>query len=432
MSDAPPARARNPWWLPPFLGRVPPEMPGGHVSLLGAVALAIFFENYDQAMLTQAVKQIAADFGLVEAQLGNLLGLVRLGAIPAFLLVPFADRIGRRRLFLVSVIGMSIGTALSSLAQDVTQFIALQMAARMFMVTSSATAYVIVAEELQAQHRGWGIGILGAVGAFGVGLSAGLFAAIEVLPYGWRSMYAMGLAPLLLLPTLRRRVSETERFHRHARSRVADDASLASWLRPLLNLFRAYPGRALAIAVIGATAAAGHAAAYNFSAYFVQVEHGWAPGRYSLMLLVAGWAGVIGHPVAGRFADQRGRRLVGFLFYASFPVLALLFYRGDGWLLPLVWVPMVFSLTGGLTIARALSTELFPTSHRGTAAAFLQLVDPLGSAAGLFLVSWLGSGGRSVTDAVQVVVWVTALAAVAVLLLPETGRRELEEISADV
>ena len=47
-------------------------------------------------MLTQAIKQIAADFDVAEQGLGSLLGWVRLGAVPALLLVPFADRLGRR------------------------------------------------------------------------------------------------------------------------------------------------------------------------------------------------------------------------------------------------------------------------------------------------------------------------------------------------
>jgi MFS family permease len=420
---------RNPPWIPPFLGRVPEAVPDRHVSLLGAVAFAIFFENYDQAMLTQAIKHIAGDFGVVESELGNLLGFVRLGAVPAFFLVPLADRFGRRRTFLWSVLGMSVATTLSAFATTIETFVAFQMGSRLFMVTAAATAFVIIAEEFRAEHRGWGIGIVGAVGTFGVGMSAAIFAAIEVLPYGWRAMYLLGIVPALLLPMLRRRVTETERFDAHRSARAEGVESEMAWWRPLLQLARRYPGRALGVGVIGAASSAAGSAAYNLSAYFVQDVHGWEPGQYSLMLLAAGTVGILGHPFAGRFADDRGRRLVGFCFYASLPLLAFAFYTAPGWLLPFVWVPMVFSLTGGITIGRALSTELFPTSFRGTASGFLQLVDTLGAAAGLFLISALTPPDGSAVPAVRIVVWLALLAAVAVLLLPETGRRELEEIS---
>ncbi len=108
-------KRRNPWWIPPFLGRVP-ELPPATVRLLGVISLALFFENFDQATLTAALKQIALSFAVAEEDLGRTLGFVHLGALPAFLLVPFADRIGRRRLFLVSVIGISVASGASAFA----------------------------------------------------------------------------------------------------------------------------------------------------------------------------------------------------------------------------------------------------------------------------------------------------------------------------
>jgi len=434
VSGAPPERpaegGRNPWWIPPFLGRVPPEL-SPQLPLLGALALALLFENYDQAMLTQALKHIAEDFGVGEASLGYVLSLVRLGSVGAFLMIPLVDRFGRRRLFLVSIIGMSVSTVGCAFAPGIAEFVALQMAGRFFMITASATAFVIVAEEFPAAHRGWGIGILGALSTFGVGLSAILFATIEYLPYTWRAMYLLGVVPVVLLPMFRRRVAETARFHRHREANTLDVGMLAGWWRPLRDLATAHPGRTLAVALIGMCSSGGYAVAYNWSAYFVQAEHGWAPGHYSALLLTAGVAGIIGHPYAGRFADRRGRRRVGLLFFGAFPFLALGFYHGPGWLLPVVWVPLVFTMTGGSTISRALAAELFPTSHRGTASGWLQLLDTLGAAGLLALVSLWTPAGESAVPAISVVVFASLLAAGVVLFLPETRSRELEEISGE-
>ncbi len=88
-------------------------------------------------------------------------------------------------------------------------------------------------------------------------------------------------------------------------------------------------------------------------------------------------------------------------------------------------------MTGGNTIARALSTELFPTSFRGTSAGWLSFVETLGAASGLFLVSWGTPSGESVVPMVEWVILGPLAAGVVVLFLPETGRRELEDISAD-
>src|SRR5262245_42239344 len=287
MSEFRPA-LRNPWWIPPFLGGVP-NVDARLISLLGAVSLALFFEQYDNSMLTSALKYIAGDLGMTEHDLGGFLALIKLGAVPAFLLVPFADRIGRRRVFLGAVLFFSLGTLLSAFAQNAAQFIAVQMVTRTFMLTASAVAFVIVTEEFPALHRGWAIGMLGALSACGNGLGAGLFAAIDALPYGWRTLYAVGLVPLLLVPLLRRRVRETQRFARHnALAERHDHSGLAGWYRPLIRLAREYPGRALGIAAAGGLMAVGESAVFQFTGYFTLTVHQWTPAQFSLMFIVGG------------------------------------------------------------------------------------------------------------------------------------------------
>ncbi len=69
---APPAAGRrNPWWIPPFLGRVPP-IDDARLRLLGLVSLALFFESYDFSMLTAALKQIAQGLAHRRARDGRL------------------------------------------------------------------------------------------------------------------------------------------------------------------------------------------------------------------------------------------------------------------------------------------------------------------------------------------------------------------------
>jgi MFS family permease len=406
-------------------------MPAGQLRLLGGLAFAIYFENYDQALLTQAVKQIAETFRVAEEDLGNLLGWVRLGAVPAFVLIPLADYVGRRRLFLVSVLVMGVSSAAAGLAQSVEVFIGFQMVARTFMVTGSATAFVIVTEQVGAAYRGWGIGILGGLGAFGVGLSAMLFAVVDYLPFGWRAMYMLAIVPMMALPKLASAVSESQRFEDHVSGRDSAVGWLRGWGEPLVRLLRAYPARTLAIGFIGGMGAIGQGAAYGFSAWHVQTVHGWAPAQYSVMLLVAGTVGVVGYPMTGILADRFGRRRIGFLLFAGFPLLTLGFYSGPGWLLPVVWIPLIFALTGVNTIGRVLATEMFPTSYRGTSAGFYQLLDAIGGATGLFLVSLMTGPGESAAPAVIATSLGAWIAAIAVAFVPETSQRELEAISED-
>ncbi len=418
----------NPWWLPARLFGGAPDVEPRLFTLLGLVSLAVFFEQYDASMLTAALKHIAVDLEIGEDELGKFLGLIRLGALPALLLVPFADRIGRRRVFLAAVIGFSVGTLASGFAQDAIQFTAAQMGTRIFMTVATAVAVVIITEEYPAIHRGWAIGILGALTAAGQGLGALLAAFIEVLPFGWRFLYAIGIAPLLLLPNLRRNIKETHRFTAHA---AEHGNQTGAWYDPLRRLAVDYPGRTALLGLIGLAFSLGELPVFQFSSYFVQTRHGWTTGQYSVMFLVGGGVGILGNVVAGRLGDRIGRRWVGCAAFALFPVFAATFYQGPSWSLPISWALFVFCVTAGNVTVRALSSELFPTSYRSTAAAWLSFSITIGWALGLWAVGSEPSGDADIAIQIPVIACAVLLCAALILLAPETARRELEEISED-
>lgn len=425
-------RRRNPWWIPPFLGRVP-DVPPELVRLLGLVSLALFFESYDLSMLTSALKHIAVSFSIDENEMGGYLGMIRLGALPAFLLIPIADRLGRRRLFLASIVGISVFTFLTAFTQSAWQFVAVQMASRIFMVTALACAVTIVTEEFPAQHRGWGIGMMGALAATGVGFGALLFALVNVLPFGWRALYAVGIVPVLLLPIFRRGVRETRRFTRnHERSeRAPEGVGLRAWLAPIEGLLREHPARALGIAGMALLQAMGSAPVFQFTGYFTQTVHGWMPWQYSTMVILGGAIGIFGNVAAGRLGDRHGRRRVGFAMMACFPFFVLGFYNGAGWMLPIAWILFVFASTAQQTIGRAVSTELFPTAYRGTASGWNAMVETLGAALGLAIISLGVSGPGDIAFMVSTLAFALVAAGLILLLLPETGNRELEAISGE-
>lgn len=429
----PSLRPRRPWWIPHFLGSAPPVEPA-LIRLLGIVSLGLFFESYGGSLLTAALKQIAEGLELRETDFGTYLAVIRLGSIPALLVAPVADRLGRRRVFLASIAAFSLGTLLTAFVRSPEQFVLVQMLTRAFSIAAIAIGMVIITEEFPAAHRGWGIGIASALAAIGHGLGAGFFAAIEIIPGGWRGLYAIGGLPLLLLPYWRRILPETRRFRDHADSRQGPDGGQLDpmgLLRPIRRFVREHPGRVLVISLAALLVAVGEACVFQFASYVPQKVHGWAPGQYSLMVLFGGGFGVIGNVVAGRLADRSGRRLVGALFFGLFPAAAWLFYQGPGLALPFAFAVIIFTGTAGTVILRALATELFPTAYRGTSSGWLAFVQTLGWTAALLL---LGVAGRDTAEIARFTAQLSLavlLGGLAILLLPETSRRELEEISPD-
>jgi putative MFS transporter len=401
-----------------------PDLEPRYFTLLWLVSLALFFESYDLSMLTSALKHIADDLGMEEQHLGWYLAVIRLGALPALAIVPLADRLGRRRLFLAGLAGVSVCTLLTGFATDPATFVAAQMLTRVFMVLGTSVAIVIVTEEFPAAHRGWAIGVMGAIAASGHGLGALLFSQIERLPYGWRALYFLGAVPLLLLPQFSRGVPETRRFARRHESGVR-----AGWFAPLVALARTYPRRALALTAAIFLVSLGDASVFQFTSYYAQTVHGWSPGQYATMFILGGLVGVVGNVVAGRLGDSVGRRAVGTTAFGLFPLAAWLFYLGPGWTMPIAFASFVFCQTAGVTILRAFSSELFPTSHRGTAAAWAMLVQTLGWAGGLWLVGLATQAGAEIADVTTRLAAGVLVGGLLLLALPETRRRELESIS---
>jgi len=401
-----------------------PDLEPRYFTLLWLVSLALFFESYDLSMLTSALKHIADDLGMEEQDLGRYLAVIRLGALPALAIVPLADRLGRRRLFLAGLVGVSLCTLLTGFARDPATFVASQMLTRVFMVLGTSVAIVIVTEEFPAAHRGWAIGVMGAIAASGHGLGALLFSQIERLPYGWRALYFLGAVPLLLLPQFSRGVPETRRFARRHES-----GARAGWFAPLVALARTYPRRAFALSAAIFLVSLGDASVFQFTSYYAQTVHGWSPGQYATMFILAGLVGVVGNVVAGRLGDSVGRRAVGTTAFGLFPLAAWLFYLGPGWTMPIAFASFVFCQTAGVTILRAFSSELFPTSHRGTAAAWAMLVQTLGWAGGLWLVGLATRAGAEIADVTTRLAAGVLVGGLLLLALPETRRRELESIS---
>ncbi len=434
-SDGTPARLRNPWWLPPFLGRVPAGLPRESLSLLGLLAFGLSFEQYDLSLINSAIKQVSDDLGIAVEDIGYVTGAARLGGLLTFVLVPLADRLGRRRVFLAALVGMSLCTLATALVRSPVQYAAIQFLSRGFMLTSSVLAVVILVEEFPAAHRGWGLGALVAVAAWGYGLGTAVYAAVDSLPWGWRTLYGFGVVPALMLPLFRSRLRETARFAEQQAAEAAshargDAAAGGGWLLgPVAALARRHPRRVLAVGLTGLLGATGSVGVFQYLSPFVQTEHGWEPWRYSAMVLGGGLLGILGNVVAGRLADRHGRRRIGLVAYGLYPLGVAAFYLGPSDGLLAAWVFIVFFGTAGDVVTRAIASELFPTSHRSTAMGLLVLLQTLGWSVGLALVSVGAGEGGELARMVCLLSVLVAGGGLAFLLVPETGRRELEDVS---
>ena len=409
-----------------ILGRTPP-FTGRQRRVFWIASTAGFFDQYDRALLSLALKQIQTGLKIAESHLGAMLSVIRLGYLLSLLMTPFADVFGRRRLLLYTVFGYTIFTGLIAIAPGERTFVVFEIIARAFAGAEAAIAMVIVAEEVDAAHRGWAIGLLGGVSSIGYGLAAIVFAFINVIPYGWRGLYAIALLPLVLIIPLRRSLPESARFEKE---KLEGLRPVKIW-EPVVQLYTTYPRRLvmmLSIAFFGSMG--GNAAGFLFPK-FLQETHHWSPGNVSSLFLFGGALGILGSIVAGRMSDRYGRRAMGATFLFLAPLLTIWMYTASGWSIVPAWILEVFCDFAAGTILNAYSAELFPTSYRSTAGSALAVAGTTGGALGLFfegvLYNFTGSQARAVCY--LTVFWM--ISPIIMWFLPETSGRELEEISPE-
>jgi MFS family permease len=422
-------RTSRPAWLrvAPFLGR-PPALTRRQWRVLGLVAMASFFEMYDLYLFALALKQIQADLAIPEASLGFLGSLVRCGAFPACVVALVADRVGRRPVLLVTILAYTLFTGATACAPNAQTFVLLQFCARTFAVAETLLAVVVIAEEFDPNVRGWGIGAVGAIQACGAGFAALLFMGVETLPFGWRSLYLVGLGPLLLLAAWRRTLPETAHFAAHQATRGPATPAL----QPLRDLVRQYPGRLSAVAAVVCVLELAEAPAGFFGPKYLQDMHGWTPAAIGLLTIGGGALAIVGNLVAGWGSDRWGRRRVALVFILGQVGWTLAYYNVSGPALVAAWIGRIFMALGAHVTLGAFGVELFPTSSRSTAAGMRLVFVTLGGSLGLLLESLLYGIFASH--------WVTicALATLAfpgALLVatcfPETAGRTLDDIAPE-
>lgn len=394
-----------------------------HRVLLGLLGTATLFEGYDRFIVTLALPYIARDLGAAEGVLGWALSAIRAGALVAIVLGLLADRVGRRRILLVTVLGYTIATGLTGLSRGMVDFVLLQLIAVAFLNTELSLAQVVIAEEFPARARGMGQGLLGAAAAVGAGLAAMLFPLIAPTALGWRGLYLIGIVPLLVVGWLRRSLPETTRW-----SRLDPSARRAAGV--LAVMAPAHRRRFIVLMLLAAGSIAAFGAAYAFASYRATTTFGWSPARVSTMVLVGGGLGFWGWILFGRFSDASGRRVAGGVALLGLGAAIVCFYSTT--YLFAAFAALVFFEAGTTIAVNALSTEVFPTALRATARAWIANAGVFGGMLGLGAVGLLSGRLDGYGNVIALLGLLPFALAPLMLVLPETRGRELEAASGEV
>src|SRR5580658_8039355 len=202
-------------------------------GLLGMLVSATIFEGYDITIFHLCTPDIARSFHLSDAAIGLMATLVRTGGILSFFVVTLADRVGRKRVIANTVLCYAFFTLLTALSSGLITFTLFQSSSQIFLAAEFGLAVTIICEEFPDEMRGRAISILHTVAFIGVTIAGLLYGYVAHSSFGWRGMYLLGIAPLMVVAWMRRGMRETARFTASEATRVTLGIPRASVFAPI-------------------------------------------------------------------------------------------------------------------------------------------------------------------------------------------------------
>lgn len=393
---------------------------------LWAAMLGFLLDAMDVLFYLFALQSIRSEFGMSLADAGLVtaatMAASSLGGIACGWL---ADRIGRRRVLIYTILVYSVASGGSATATGFYSLLFWRSLVGIGLGGEWSAGSVLVAESWPAQHRGKAISFMQSGWALGYMLAA-LISSIVLPAYGWRVLFVIGVLPALLTLLIRRKVQEPEVWQPRAGGGFAD-------------IFRG----TLRNRTIAATAAATSVLLAYWGLF------GWLPGflagsresggagmtilRSSIWVLTMQAGAYAGYLCFGVIADRFGRK-PAFRFYVITaavltPIYGMIpyWFAGRGGTLLLVLGPfMGFFGTGYFSLFGAMLAELFPTAVRGIGQGFAYNFGRLLSAAAPYFIG-------AAADRIGLGMALTAnaafflLAAVLIGALPETRSSELDQ-----
>jgi MFS family permease len=205
---------------------------------LVSASLGWMLDSMDIMLYAMVLVHLMRDFGMSTATAGLMGSLTLLAsAVGGVLFGMVADKFGRVKALMGSILIYSIFTAACGLSQTLLQLAVFRVLLGLGMGGEWASGAALVAETWPSEHRGKALGIMQSSWAIGYALAAAITAL--VLPrLGWRAVFFVGILPALLTLWIRRHVEEPEiwRQTRQEIKRGTSRASLAEiFRRPLLR-----------------------------------------------------------------------------------------------------------------------------------------------------------------------------------------------------
>ena len=380
-------------------------------------------DSFDVMLYALVLTALMADLNMSTATGGSLASVtLAASAVGGILFGVFADRFGRVRALIWSILTYSVFTAACGFAQSVRQLAMFRVFLGIGMGGEWASGAALISETWPAEHRGKALGLMQSSWALGYAAAA-VVTALVLPTLGWRAVFFVGILPALFTVWIRRRLEEPEIWQASAHNSKSLGQFSLMFRRDL---------RSLTVTVTLMNACIMFAW-WGFNLWIpaylsLPVQDGGIGLSAYVMsaLIIAMQVGMwFGYVMFGFVSDRVGRKRT-YIFYVLMAAVLILAYTSTrNPMALLVLGPFVaFFGTGSFSGFGAVTAEIYPTEIRATAQGFTYNIGRLASAAAPWVVGSLAethgfASALSITSAAFI------LAAIFWIWIPETRGREL-------
>jgi MFS family permease len=409
----------------------------GQRRTLLAAALGWMLDAFDAMLYALVLAHVMRDLGMSKATSGLLYTLTLLASGIGGVFFGFvADRVGRKRALMLSILTYSICSFASGLSTTVLMLAVFRFILGLGMGGEWNTGATLVAETWPDELRAKAIAMVQSSWAIGFAMAA-LVAGIVLRFSNWRMVFFVGILPAAITLWIQNRVPESEMWREHhrlasesvrvaqAQEKYEHDSFLRIFQRPYLK-------STIALLLLNFFGMFGWWGLFTWLPPYLSLPveqggRGFGVMGTTTLLVVLNLCGMFpGYASFGWVADHLGRRrsFMLYTFAASVLVPIYAMARSQGVLLVLGTVVAFFG-TGFFSGSGIIGSEIFPTRLRARALGFTYNGARALSSVSPWIMGWVGQ--------TKGLAWAFYLCGAAFLLaclmatqLPETKGRSLE------
>lgn len=423
-----------------------------HYRLLGLIGLGWLFDAMDTGMVSFVLPLLGKEWALSPSDLGWIISMGFIGmALGAVLSGWAADRIGRKNVFVFTMILYSVATGLCALSWDLASLLCFRFFVGFGLGGQLPVAVSLVSEYAPPAVRGRFIVLLESF--WGLGWLVAALVSYFVIPsFGWHSAFLLGALPIFYAVWVAKKLPESIPYLL-ANGRVQEAHELVSRLeaeaglpveREAIVLKRDVPApirfgqlwqapfarRTLMLWLIWFGIVFSYYGIFTWSPKLL-VEQGLTVVKTFEYMLIMILAQLPGYFAAAVLVERIGRKatLAGFLFLCA--MCAYFFGQSSSSLSIMLWGSLMsFFNLGAWGVLYTYTPELYPVRFRAFGAGWAGAIGRIGGiVAPMAVAAMMGGGGGFERIFVMFTAVLVAVVFVIVVLGEETKGRTLEEIS---